>query len=371
MARKTVCLNMIVKDEAHVIRRCLDSLRTLIDTWVIVDTGSSDGTQALIRELLRDIPGRLFERPWKDFAHNRSEAIELARGSADYLLFIDADDLFEAPAGFRMPPLSGDAYDIVIEYAETVYRRVCLVNNALPWRWVGVLHEYLECDAPFRIEPLEGLCMRIGGGGGRSRIDEQEKYTRDAEILERALAADPGNTRYAFYLAQSWRDCGQFEKALAAYRHRAGMTGGFDEEVFCSLLESARLMSRLGHGMAEVVAGFLQAFDCRPGRAEPLGELALYFRHQGPHWPLAYLFASRAVELPMPGDLLFVERHWYDWRCRDEYAIAAYWVGEYEKSRQVSEQLLNSGKLPEAERQRVVENLGFARERLGLPASSA
>jgi glycosyltransferase involved in cell wall biosynthesis len=47
MPRKSVCLNMIVKDEAHVIRRCLGSVRPLIDSWVIVDTGSSDGTQSL------------------------------------------------------------------------------------------------------------------------------------------------------------------------------------------------------------------------------------------------------------------------------------------------------------------------------------
>ncbi|MGW8788902.1 glycosyltransferase, partial [Heyndrickxia sporothermodurans] len=45
VARKTICLSMIVKNEASVIRRCLDSVRPLIDTWVIIDTGSTDGTQ--------------------------------------------------------------------------------------------------------------------------------------------------------------------------------------------------------------------------------------------------------------------------------------------------------------------------------------
>jgi len=45
----TICLCMIVKNEAAVIERCLASVRPLIDTWVISDTGSTDGTQDLIR----------------------------------------------------------------------------------------------------------------------------------------------------------------------------------------------------------------------------------------------------------------------------------------------------------------------------------
>ena len=103
VAGQTICLNMIVKNEAAVIRRCLDSVRPIIDYWVIVDTGSTDGTQDIIREHLRDLPGELHERPWRDFAHNRSEALELARGKGDYTLIIDADDTLEIAPGTALP----------------------------------------------------------------------------------------------------------------------------------------------------------------------------------------------------------------------------------------------------------------------------
>ena len=45
---------MIVKNEAHVIKRCLGSVKPWIDHWTIVDTGSNDGTQSLVREVLCD-----------------------------------------------------------------------------------------------------------------------------------------------------------------------------------------------------------------------------------------------------------------------------------------------------------------------------
>lgn len=115
-----------------VIGRCLQAVKPLIDTWVIVvDTGSTDGTQALIRSLPGDVPGHLHERPWRNFGHNRSEAILLARGAADYLLFLDADDILEAPPAYAWPTLDLDAYELPIVHSDLRYRRIALVREAL------------------------------------------------------------------------------------------------------------------------------------------------------------------------------------------------------------------------------------------------
>lgn len=88
---------MIVRNECRVIERCLDSIKGFIDHWVIVDTGSTDGTQQLIRQCLRDIPGDLIERPWVNFGYNRTEALEFARGKSDYVFVIDADEVLCLP----------------------------------------------------------------------------------------------------------------------------------------------------------------------------------------------------------------------------------------------------------------------------------
>lgn len=362
--RGRLWLNMIVKDEAHVIARCLASVRPWIDGWLIVDTGSRDGTQDVVRAALADLPGELVERPWVDFGHNRSEALELARGRADYLLFIDADDVLEFAPGFVPPALSADAYDLDIVYGELTYRRVAVGATRLPWRWEGVLHEYLEAGQPFTRGRLEGVRMRILGGGARSLVEEREKFRRDALVLEAALAREPDNARHAFYLAQSWRDAGEPVRALAAYEARARL-GGFAEEVYCALLQAARLARALGHAPAEVIDRYLRAHDARPSRAEALVDLAGYLRETGTRWASAYLVAKRALELPRPDDVLFVETACHDWRALDEFAVAAFWTGRYEESRVACERLLQEGWLPVAQRARVEANLGFALRALG------
>src|SRR5262245_6198425 len=154
---QTICLNMIVKNEAPVIRRCLESVRSLIDYWVIVDTGSSDHTQDLIREQLKDIPGELHERAWHDFAHNRSEALDLARNHCDYLLLIDADEVIEINADFQLPRLTSDSYNIQIRYSGCTYLRRQLVRSSLPWRYEGVVHEYITCEQARTEDFLPGL----------------------------------------------------------------------------------------------------------------------------------------------------------------------------------------------------------------------
>ena len=90
----SICLNMIVKNESEIIVSTLQNLRSYFKFayWVISDTGSTDNTKELIKECMHDIPGELVEHEWKDFAYNRTKALECAYNKTDYLLIFDADD---------------------------------------------------------------------------------------------------------------------------------------------------------------------------------------------------------------------------------------------------------------------------------------
>jgi len=353
-----VCLSMIVKNEAHVIERCLRSVKPWIHAWAISDTGSSDGTQDIIRKFMADMRGELIERPWVDFATNRNEALELARRHGDYALIIDADEVIETDADFRWGKLDAPGYLLELVFGELRYRRVALPRLNADWCWRGVLHEALVSPYAAQAQFLPGLRIRVFTDGARSQQSQTEKFLRDAEVLRRALKDEPDNARYAFYLAQSLRDAGRPEDAIAAYAQRVAM-GGWAEEVYFSRLQIASIKERIGAPYAEIVAAYLDAYDFRPVRAEAPCELARYLRLQQ-RYVAARDFARIAAATKQPDDVLFLDQTVYDWRARDEWAVSAYWCGDRELSARLCRELLDDARLPPAERERVRKNLDFA-----------
>lgn len=347
-----VCLNMIVKNESKVIKRCLESVRPMIDYWVIVDTGSDDGTQEMIKEYMADIPGELYERPWKNFGHNRNEALQLAKGKGEYVLFIDADETLQYEKDFKCPPLTKDFYFITTEYGGTNYHRVQLIRNALDWKWIGVLHEAVDCSNAASSDVLKGVINFVRSDGDRSQ--DPKKYHKDAELLEAALKEEPHNSRYAFYLAQSYKDAGEYEKAIEKYKNRIAM-GGWDQELFWSQLQIGLLQELSNQEREEIIKSYTNAYLLRPSRAEPLYRLASYYRRTG-NYLEGYQVALEGLKIPLSQDSLFVERWIYDYGLLLEFSICAYWLERYPEALLASN-LIMTKEIPQNFRDCVKNNL--------------
>ncbi len=358
---QTICLNMIVKNESAVIRRCLDSLRDLITTWVIVDTGSTDGTQDIIREHLRDLPGELFERPWVNFAHNRSEALQLARGRADYLLIIDADEILSIDAGFGMPQLDRHAYHFRIESGGISYFKTQLVDNSLEWCFKNVVHEYIYSEQATTEGTLDGVKTLRFPDGARAR--DPQTYRKDALLLEQALLEEPSNSRYVFYLAQSYRDANEPDLAIRHYQRRADM-GGWVEEVWYSLYQIAEIRKRRGDPWAEVMQAYLDAYQAKADRAGPLYQIGIHYQ-QLRQFHLSHLFFRQAMQIPYPQqDRLFVEKSIYTFLLPLEYAVAAYYVGDDVAALEANNLLLADRELPPEVLAQVEQNRRFTIDRM-------
>lgn len=351
-SRPTICLNLIVKNESHVIGELFASVAPYIDYWVIVDTGSTDGTQDVIRREMErlGIPGELHERPWRDFGHNRSEAIRIAQGHCDYIWVMDADDLLVGEPEFGN--LTADTYLMLIDDGVLYWRRQ-LFRDGVPWRYQGVLHELAVCDSPTTEARLGGefrvLSRRIGG-----RNLDPDKYRRDAEILLAEVQRNPGDARTVFYLAQSYFCYGDWVNSRKWDERRAEM-GGWEEEVYYSLFRVAEAMAFANEPWPDVQDAYLRAWNMRPSRAEALHALAKHHR-TARRYALGHLFAERAASLPLPEDVLFVNGSVHAWRALDEQAVCASWIGRRVEAFLISRRLVACPDVPDDDRARITAN---------------
>ena len=364
-----LCLVMIVKDEEDTMERCIRAVAPYIKYWVIVDTGSTDNTISVINKTMESlgIPGELHERPWVNFEVNRTESLNLAKGKCDYRWIIDADDTFvqENP---NINPFVGldkgpDCYQILYKLNNLQYHRAQIVKSEQNWVYKGVLHEFLHLD-----EEKEQIFQApvpnsfvIADISPLKRADSlEEKYSNDAKILEEALLKEPGNERYMFYLAQSYRDSNQLEKSIEAYGKRIAM-GGWEEEVYYSMYMIAKMKERLGAPILEVTELYSRAWEYRPSRLEAVFHTMRKYREQKRHL-LAFAYGDVAIKTRGTQDILFIEAEIWQWRLLDEYSLAAHYIGNPEIAMEKTNAILSAPffkSLPSDEQNRLLKNMEF------------
>ncbi len=348
---------MIVRNEAHIVVEVLDATAPYISSWVVVDTGSDDGTQDLIKNHMArlGIPGELHERPWRDFGHNRSEALVLAQGHGDYIWVMDADDTVLGIPDFT--GLSADMYLMRVGQAAAGLHcwRAQLFRDGLPVRYEGVIHETPVCDQPCVTERLEGEYLIESRRLGARNADPQKKLASDLELLLGEVGRNPEDTRSVLHLGQTYFDMGDFANARKWYARRAEM-GGSTEEIYHALYQVAAAMVQLGAPWPETQDVLLQAWDVRPNRAEPLYVIAQ--QHRGNHrYRLGYLFARVAAEIPFPeSDTLMAPADVYAWRAAEEWAACASMIGKHAETFALCRMLLSRPGIPEEDRRRIAAN---------------
>lgn len=290
---------MIVKDEEKDIERCLKSVYKYINYWVIIDTGSKDKTVKKIRSLMKNrfkVPGELHERPWVDFSHNRNESLEIAETKADYVLFMDADDIFKPEKGFDLGFLLHpyEAYYSPFKLKKTKFQRCLIVKSSLKCRYDGVLHECLDVADEIPKAIIPNLLIEANASPLKRFPTEKEKYLADAEIILKDIEKDPENPRNWFYLGQCYGDAMEYDKSIDAYRKRVEM-GGWREEVYLSLYRIAALMIELKYPKIEVLEALSKAWEYMPYRHEAPAALMSALIRDGRNF-MAFTYGDMTVK---------------------------------------------------------------------------
>ncbi len=400
--RTPVCLCMIVRNEAKVIERCLRTVRPHVTHWAIVDTGSTDGTQDIVREMMADMPGELIEREWVDFSTNRNQSLDLGRevlardggDATGYLFVIDADEELTGPDGVTFghvgcedvanpgdpQPLTADAYSIRLRMTDHdgVWVRRVLVRAALPWHYVYELHEVLTLPKGMPLLPPPCLPLEVLSHNDSHRNDQgRDKYLRDAEVLRGMVEREPNNPRHWYYLGQALAGALCIDEAIDAFDKRVSLGGWPEERYYAAWMRAAlfdykasggetgekdgKRANRTDADRRAALCNYLEAYQMRPRRAEPLWACAVICNDSG-DYALAELFARRAAQMQMPQDALMVHEPVYQWRAFDELIGALARLGRQEEALHYIEQLRATPRLPRSEWARFDENAKRLRE---------
>jgi glycosyltransferase involved in cell wall biosynthesis len=320
-----LALAMIVKDEAVSITKTVESVRDLVDTWVVVDTGSTDGTQDLIAKAFEGVPGRIETAPFVDYSTTRNLALELAEKEADWVFMLSGGESVQDSTGLRafLEQATADAIAIRIKLGPRQYDSTRIHRSTAKWRYRGRTHEVLVSPEGLSnsVQRAPGLVLheKFAGEWGK----ELARWKRDVELL--LPDAERGDPRSCFYLAASYDCLGDIDSAERWYRRRHEL-GGWFEEAWEAQLRVASIAARRnfdGEGLAKL----LEAHNAAPHRAEPLHTIAQHYYAAG-KYPLAVMFADAGLALPYPErDRLFVDADVYAWKLHDVVAISAWRYG--------------------------------------------
>jgi glycosyltransferase involved in cell wall biosynthesis len=325
-----------------------------MDYWVIVDTGSSDKTKEVIKNYMKDIPGELHECPWQNFEFNRNQALDLARPKADYVMFIDADEQLVFEKDFKWPEqFDKDAYLMTVRDNEVEFLRMLLVSTKKHWFWKGVMHETIMCKEPHNVDLMKNMYDLAIADGARSR--DPKKYEKDAQALEKALVFEPDNSRYMFYLGQSYLNSQQYENALKAYQKRVTM-GGWDQEIYWSLYCIGRIQQVLNKSDEEILLSFMRAYEYRPTRAEPLSRIAEVLIRKGLP-KIALMFVAQAKSIPMPVEGVFVEKNIYQYNLDLQMADCLSMMGNKKDAKRIFEDVSNRSTTPQNLKDLIVKHV--------------
>ena len=333
---KTISLNMIVKNESHVIEKTLEQLTKFFNFsyWVICDTGSTDNTQNIIKTFFKNknIEGELLEHEWKDFGHNRTLALEAVYNKSDYVLIFDADDSIHG--NFVLPELICDMYHMKLG-KDFVYKRPLLVNNRLRWKFAGVLHEFLACVDTFKTqETIEGNYYVESGKSGARSLDK-DKYKKDALILENAynVEKDDGlKNRYAFYCAQSYMDSNNKEKSIEWYKKVLNSNNWNQEKYYSCLMIVKQLQDMEIYDKFEVIKYLTVAGNYDNERMEHITRLSLFLYNNGLHTLVNSLYLQNKNKKRVINDIsskLFVSMNDYDNSLEYYNSISSYYINDY------------------------------------------
>jgi len=297
-------LVMIVKNGNPLLKNTLIAIKPYIDRWTILDTGSTDGSQDCVKEVLSGVEGNLYEEPFVDFSTSRNRALELAGKSCKYNIMLDDSYIIHGGEKLReiLSTSNENAYSIIITDENKKYDSVRITKSSAELRYKYRVHEIIDYKNPSqdllgKDIYLEDCVIHL------HTMRSTDRYPRDLKILLEEYKSKPKDARIIFYIAQTYYTMTDYQRASIYYKKRVELNIkkiniSHHSEVYYSLYTLGRIYKKLDDWeKAEIY--FMKAYNLRPYRAEPIYHIAKYYFEQS-NFDKAEKFLIQLIKLDIP-----------------------------------------------------------------------
>ncbi|WP_108669005.1 glycosyltransferase family 2 protein [Peribacillus acanthi] len=210
---------VIAKNEEQFIENCLDSLKKVCDEIIFVDTGSTDRTI----EIAKELGVQIYHYKWIDnFSAAKNYAISKAKG--EWIIFLDADEYLvdTRKEVYSELALNSKNYDSILCEIINVDEHNDIQSSHIGNRFFrkdnfikfeGMIHEDLRKKGDL-LKSINGsnYMKIIHKGYSREQIQNKNKFERNLKLLLKQLDKDPENPAIYYYIADTYGLEKDFEK---------------------------------------------------------------------------------------------------------------------------------------------------------------
>jgi len=299
-------LCIMVKNGGDLFEEMLLKNIDVFDRWTILDTGSTDGTIDVINKLLVGKKnGALYEEPFINFRESRNRCLDLAGNKCKYNLMLDDTYVIEGDLRSFLNEIRGDqfgdSYSLMVKSYDVEYisNRITKTENKL--RYIYTMHEVIQDEDNINVRVPENrvIIKDLSNDYMQNRSNSRKEY--DLKCLYEMLEEFPDEPRHLFYLGQTHKMLGNFEKAAEYYYKRAFFhIDGFIQEKFDALFEFTRInIYQLNKPWREFEKYYELCIEWQPTRPEGNYFLGIHYLIENDH-ATAFKHFKKTFEIGFP-----------------------------------------------------------------------
>ena len=357
-----ICYTMIIKDGGSILETVLTENLAIIDRWCILDTGSTDGTQDVIKRVLKNKKGKLYEEPFVNFKVSRNRCLDLAKSNCKFNLMLD--DTYAIRGNLRsfLTEVRGDqfsdSFSLMIQSDDTEYYSNRITKMLSGLRYIHTIHEVITDKNNINVTVPNNRAVIYD-----HRVDYMEKRTNnrkqfDLQLLFKEVEDDPNDPRALYYIAQTYGCIGdEVNKAKYFEKRIAHPVQGYFQEKIDACFELARTYNfKIDQDTFEPLTNlsekqwkrceelYLQAYELDKNRPDGLYFIGIH-HYICKNYPLAHKYFKLGFETGYPVGSQYSLKPTLSFHFLPRFlSETSYYLKDYETGKKAAELFLTSSK---------------------------